>query len=409
MDVIGGPSLLRPYELCGIRGDPRRLGVIGSPAVRRRARRGPRTRHQTTNTDRRSQTLQERHVRRSAGDFSRLGRTRARRLEALRRPASNPAATCSARSASGSPPRRTTDRLATTDACRFPESGTSPHASRCSWRSPRWCRWSPTASSRSSRCSAAPATSVIAGNENVATRAAEEIRRYVTTNAEILKALAADLQDTGLTRAQQDRILKNYVLQFREFRELTLFDEAARADRHEPRRQAARLQIPKDAPLTVERRGDVADPRRRRPAADVASSRSISRSSTSRPAGSSANSASKKCGGWSTRSASASTATRWSSRPNGELIAHGDPDKKALVAQPRNMSGHPLVAAARRPMQPVGAGIHRRRRPARTRRRRPHRAARLDRDRRAADERGLRHRHAAAAAARRRRSRPRCS
>src|SRR5579872_447120 len=68
--------------------------------------------------------------------------------------------------------------------------------------------------------------SVIAGNENVAVRAAEEIRRYIVTNAELLKGLAADLQDTGLTQHQQDQILKNYVLQFREFRELTLFDEA---------------------------------------------------------------------------------------------------------------------------------------------------------------------------------------
>src|SRR6185295_9572589 len=32
--------------------------------------------------------------------------------------------------------------------------------------------------------------------------------------------------------------------------------------------------------------------------------------------------------------------------PGGELIAHGDPDKKALVAQTRNMSSHPLMAAA---------------------------------------------------------------
>ena len=46
------------------------------------------------------------------------------------------------------------------------------------------------------------------------------------TNADLLKALAADLQDTGLAQWQQDRILKNYVLQFREFREITLFDEA---------------------------------------------------------------------------------------------------------------------------------------------------------------------------------------
>ena len=32
---------------------------------------------------------------------------------------------------------------------------------------------------------------------------------------------------------------------------------------------------------------------------------------------------------------------------NGELVAHGDPDRKALVAQARNMSGHPLMAALR--------------------------------------------------------------
>jgi signal transduction histidine kinase len=31
--------------------------------------------------------------------------------------------------------------------------------------------------------------------------------------------------------------------------------------------------------------------------------------------------------------------------PDGELIAHGDPDKKALVALARNMSRHPLVSA----------------------------------------------------------------
>ena len=37
--------------------------------------------------------------------------------------------------------------------------------------------------------------SIITGNQNVATRAAEEIRRYVATNAELLKALGADLQE----------------------------------------------------------------------------------------------------------------------------------------------------------------------------------------------------------------------
>ena len=67
---------------------------------------------------------------------------------------------------------------------------------------------------------------VVQGNLNVATRAAEEIRRYVVTNADLLKVLSADLQDTSLSQPQQDRILKNYVLQVREFREITLFDQS---------------------------------------------------------------------------------------------------------------------------------------------------------------------------------------
>src|SRR2546423_13383278 len=65
---------------------------------------------------------------------------------------------------------------------------------------------------------------VIQGNQNVATRAVEETRRYVTTNAELLKALAANLQDDGLTPIQQVRVLKNYVLQIREFSKISLFD-----------------------------------------------------------------------------------------------------------------------------------------------------------------------------------------
>ena len=92
---------------------------------------------------------------------------------------------------------------------------------------------------------------VIEGNQNVATRAAEEIRRYVTTNAELLKALAATLQDTGLTEAQQDRILKNYVLQIREFREITLFDENG-AVLATSRIGKPRVEIPKNAPLFLD-------------------------------------------------------------------------------------------------------------------------------------------------------------
>src|ERR1700722_11728763 len=71
-----------------------------------------------------------------------------------------------------------------------------------------------------------PPAPIVPGNLNGATRAAAEIRRYVTTNAELLKAVAADLQNTGLQTWQQDRILKNYVLDLNEFREVTLFDES---------------------------------------------------------------------------------------------------------------------------------------------------------------------------------------
>src|SRR5882724_3978861 len=92
--------------------------------------------------------------------------------------------------------------------------------------------------------------SVVNGNRNVAVRAAEEIRRYVVTNAELLKALSADLQDTGLNQHQQDQILKNYVLQFREFREITLFDQDGAAI-VSSRVGKARLTVPKDAPTSV--------------------------------------------------------------------------------------------------------------------------------------------------------------
>jgi signal transduction histidine kinase len=66
---------------------------------------------------------------------------------------------------------------------------------------------------------------VIQGNLNVAGRAAEQIELYVTGSVKILKAVAADLQQTGLEPWQKDRILKNFVLQFPEFRELTLLDD----------------------------------------------------------------------------------------------------------------------------------------------------------------------------------------
>jgi signal transduction histidine kinase len=188
--------------------------------------------------------------------------------------------------------------------------------------------------------------SVVTGNQNVATRAAEEIRRYVTTNAELLKAVAADLQETKLQPWQRDRILKNYVLSFREFHEITLFDENG-ATLATSRIGPPRLQMPSETPLTINGVGmssiqvdndllptTVFGVRLRR---------------LNQPAG------------WLAGEFSLEEMWRMVDRirigehgyalvvaPNGELIAHGDPNKKAQVALARNMSAHPLVAAARR-------------------------------------------------------------
>jgi signal transduction histidine kinase len=185
--------------------------------------------------------------------------------------------------------------------------------------------------------------SIITGNQNVATRAAAEIRRYISTNAELLKALGADLQETGLQSWQQDRILKNYVLQFREFKEITLFDETDEA-LASSRVGAARVPIPKSAALTVD--GVAMSPIRVDDDLLPTTVFGIHLKRLNQPSG------------WLAGEFSLEEMWRMVDRirigehgfamvvaPDGELIAHGDPDKKALVALARNMSKHPLVSA----------------------------------------------------------------
>ena len=187
--------------------------------------------------------------------------------------------------------------------------------------------------------------SIISGNQNVANRAAEEIRRYVVTNAELLKALAADLQNTGLETWQQDRILENYVLQFHEFREITLFDERG-AMIASSRIGKPRITIPKDAQLAIN--GVSMSPIRVDDDMLPTSVFAIHLTRLNEPAG------------WLGGEFRLEEMWRMVDRirlgehgyamviaPDGALIAHGDPDKKALVAQTRNMSGHQLFAAAR--------------------------------------------------------------
>jgi signal transduction histidine kinase len=186
--------------------------------------------------------------------------------------------------------------------------------------------------------------SVVAGNQNVATRAAEEIRRYISTNAEILKTLGADLENTGLLPWQQDRILKNYVLQFREFREITLFDEsgATIATSRIGRPHVALLDSPAASFDGVAMSAMHVDQ-------DLlpTSLFAVHLTRLNQPAG------------WLIGEFSLEQMWRMVDEirigshgfalvaaPDGKLIAHGDPDKKALIAQSANIAGrHPLVGA----------------------------------------------------------------
>jgi signal transduction histidine kinase len=172
---------------------------------------------------------------------------------------------------------------------------------------------------------------VVAGNLNVARRAAEEIRRYVSGHAEILKALGADLQGTELAPWQKERIVRNYVLQFREFREITLVDASggvAATSRVGP----PRVSVPKDPAVTFD---GVAMSRIQIDQDQLPTSVfAIELKRLARP------------DGWLVGEINLEEMWRMVDAvrigaegfamvlaPDGTLVAHGNPDRKALVAQ----------------------------------------------------------------------------
>ena len=183
--------------------------------------------------------------------------------------------------------------------------------------------------------------SIIAGNRNVADRAADEIRRYIVSNTAILKALGADLQDTDLTVSQQDRILKNYVLQFREFRELTLLDEDGRTIATS-RVGASRLTVPRTEPQAID--GVGMSPMQVDAEGLPTTQFSIHLRRLGQPSG------------WLLGEFSLEELWRMVDEirigqrgfalvvaPDGALLAHGDPDRKSLIAQSHNIGRHPLL------------------------------------------------------------------
>jgi len=185
---------------------------------------------------------------------------------------------------------------------------------------------------------------VIEGNLGVARRVAEQIELYVTGSVKILNAVAADLQQTGLQRWQQDRILKNFVLQFPEFTELTLVDEAGRPTVTSRLGQPS-VVVPGSDSINIEgaliSRFSVDDDLL--PTAVVAVRLNDSGG-----------------GGWLVGRLNLEELWRMVDRirvgnqgyalvvtGEGQLLAHGDPDQKSRVARGDNMLSHPLVALLR--------------------------------------------------------------
>ena len=66
--------------------------------------------------------------------------------------------------------------------------------------------------------------SVTEGNTQVATQAAEQIQQYIDNNQRVLRALGAELRAAELLDWQRSRILRDFVLDFPEFREIALLD-----------------------------------------------------------------------------------------------------------------------------------------------------------------------------------------
>jgi signal transduction histidine kinase len=71
-------------------------------------------------------------------------------------------------------------------------------------------------------------TSVRDGNLRVAAQVAEQIKQYIVHNQRVLRSIGLELRAVDLEPWQQSRVLKDYVLDFPEFREIAAFGEGGR-------------------------------------------------------------------------------------------------------------------------------------------------------------------------------------
>ena len=187
-------------------------------------------------------------------------------------------------------------------------------------------------------------TSVAEGNLNVARRVAQQIEQYMESNVKVLQAVAAELRHTQLRTWQQDRIVKNYVLDFGEFRELTLFapDGTVVAS---SRLTATSLRVPTDADRDTHTISPIAVDDDFLPTTTI----TIPLSRLGRR------------DGWLVGEVSLEDLWRMVDgirvgaegfallvAEDGRLLAHGRPEEKTRVAAGENLSDHELVAAMTR-------------------------------------------------------------
>ena len=187
---------------------------------------------------------------------------------------------------------------------------------------------------------------VVQGNLNVARQVSEQIDLYVTSSVKILKAVSADLQQTGLASWQQDRILKNYVLEFPEFKELTLLDENGKPE------VTSRLGKPSvTVPDSESARID-----------DVMISRFSVDNDLLPTAVLAIRLSDRQNQGWLVGRLNLEELWRMVDRirvgnkgyasvitGEGQLLAHGDPNEKSRVARGDKMTDHPLMRLVKDP------------------------------------------------------------
>jgi signal transduction histidine kinase len=93
------------------------------------------------------------------------------------------------------------------------------------------------------RLQAGTRETVTRGNIGLATQVAERIAQYITHNTRVLRSVGLELGAVDLQPWQQARMLKDFVLDFPEFREISLFNAGGRV-LATSRMDAAKLSLP---------------------------------------------------------------------------------------------------------------------------------------------------------------------